>query len=273
MAENTIIVKDFLMKETIDLLDRKVVVAPRANRAFEGQLKQQGDTVTVQTFPRIALTTGGTAGDDISATNFTITAENFKVEQVAQALVPVKDWEEVRSNLNLQSEVSAQLAYSLAQLYDTHVVTVALAGAGNTVSTAAITKSNIYAEISKMRVELSKDDAMEDAALFVNPDVTSLIRQAAEFDGYREGLSVREQPSFVGRLAGFSVYESNVSTLGSYMLAFDKKAVHFAEQMMKMDIRKEPKGFRTNIMLESLYQAKVFPVNANRICKHVYTLG
>lgn len=273
MAENTIIVKDFLMKETIDLLDRKVVVAPRANRAFEGQLKMQGDTVTVQTFPRIALVTGGTAGDDINATNFAITAENFKVEQVAQIRVPVKDREEVRSNLNLQSEVAKQFAYSLAQEYDEHVTTVALAGAGNSVSTAAITKSNIYAEISKMRVLLSKDDAMGDAALFVNPDVTSLIRQAPEFDGYREGLSIRENPSFVGRLAGFSVYETNVSTLGSYMLAFDRNSVHFAEQMMKLDVRKEAKGFRTNVLLEALYQAKVFPVNANKICKHVYTLG
>ena len=273
MSTNTIIVKDFLMKETIDLLDRKVVVAPRANRQFEGQLKKQGDTVTVQTFPRIALTTGVTAGADITINDWTIGSENLKVDMVGQAGVDVKDREEVRSNLNLLSEISNQFAYSLAKEYDEHIVTVALAGAGNVVSTAAITKSNIYAEISKMRVLLSKDDAMEDAALFVNPDVTSLIRQAPEFDAYREGLSVREEPSFVGRLAGFRVYETNVSTLGSYMLAFDKKAVHFVEQMMKLDVRKEPKGFRTNVIMESLYQAKVFANNANRICKHIYTLG
>lgn len=273
MAENTIIVKDFLVKETIDLLDRKVVVAPRANRQFEGQLKQQGDTVTAQTFPRIAITTGGTAGDDIAATNFAITAENFKVEGVGQVLVPVKDWEALRSKLNLQSEVAKQLAYSLAKLYDEHIVTVAVAGAGNEVSTAALTKSNIYAEINKMRVLLSKDDAMDEAALFVNADITSLIRQAPEFDSFVEGMYVRENGSFVGKIAGFLVYESNVATLGSYMLAFDKKAVHFVEQMMKMGISEEAKAFRNNIKLETLYQAKVFTNNANRVCKHVYTLG
>jgi hypothetical protein len=37
-----------------------------------------------------------------------------------------------------------------------------------------------------MRVLLSKDDAMEDAALFVNADITSLVRQSPLFDGYRE---------------------------------------------------------------------------------------
>lgn len=273
MAENTIIVKDFLMKETIDLLDRKMVVAPRANRQFEGQLKKQGDTVTVQTFPRIALTTGGTAGDDITATNFTITAENLKVEQVAQAKVPVKDREEVRSNLDLQQEVSKQLAYSLAKLYDEHICTVALAGAGNSVSTAALSKSNIYAEINAMRVLLSADDAFDEAALFVSPAVTSLIRQAPERDGFREGMYVRENGSYVGTWAGFRIFETNCDSLGLYMLAFDKKAVHFVEQMMKMDVRKEPAGFRNNILIESLYQSKVFTNNANRICKHVYTLA
>lgn len=273
MAENTIIVKDFLVKETIDLLDRKVVVAPRANRQFEGQLKKEGDTVTVQTFPRIALTTGGTAWDDITATNFTITAENLKVEQVGQILVPIKDREEVRSNLSLQSEVANQFAYSLSKEYDEHICRVAIAWAGNEVSTAALTKDNIYAEINKMRVELSKDDAMDDAALFVNADVTSLIRQAPLFESTKEGISVSENPSFVGRIAWFKIFETNVETLGAYMLAFDKKAVHFVEQMMKMDVRKEPKGFRTNLLLETLYQAKVFTNNANRICKHVYTLG
>lgn len=273
MAENTIIVKDFLVKETIDLLDRKVVVAPRANRQFEGQLKKQGDTVTVQTFPRIALTTGGTAGDDITATNFAVTAENLKVEGVGQALVPIKDREEIRSNLNLQMEVSKQLAYSLAKLYDEDICRVALAGAGNEVSTAAISKTNIYAEINKMRVLLSADDAMDEAALFVGPAVTSLIRQAPEWDGFREGAMVRENGSYVGTWAGFRIFETNNDSLGLYMLAFDKKAVHFVEQMMKMDIREEAKGFRNNILLETLYQSKVFTTNANRICKHVYTLA
>jgi hypothetical protein len=87
-----------------------------------------------------------------------------------------------------------------------------------------------------------------------------------------QGLTVREQPSFVGTIAGFKIYETNCATLGLYMLAFDKKAVHFAEQMMKFDIREEAKGFRNNLLMETLYQAKVFTNNANRICKHVYTL-
>lgn len=114
---------------------------------------------------------------------------------------------------------------------------------------------------------------MDEAALFVSPAISSLIRQAPEWDGFREGAMVRENGSYVGTRAGFRIFETNCSTLGLNMLAFDKNAVHFVEQMMKMDFREEPKGFRTNMVLETLYQSKVFATNANRICTHVYTLA
>lgn len=273
MAENTIIVKDFLVKETIDFLDRKYIVTPRANRAFQGQLKKQGDTVAVKTFPRIALTTGGTAGDDINATTFAVTSENLKVEQVGQARVKVKDWEELRSDIELQSRVAQELAYDLAKKYDGHIVKVALAGAGNSVNTAALTKSNIYAEINKMRVKLSEDDAMDEAALFMSPAVISLCRQAPERDGFVEGAMVRENGSYAATRAGFRIFETNNEELGLYMLAMDKNSVHFVEQMMDMKITDEPHAFAKNVLLETLFQAKVFTTNANRICKHVYTLG
>ena len=268
---NTIILKDFLVKETIDLLDRNMVVAPRGNRQFEGQLKQQGDTVTVQTFPRITITTGGTAGDDISATDWAITAENLQVVGVAQANAVVKDVEALKSNLNLQQEVAKGLAYSLSKIYDNDIMQKAIAGAGNAVATIALSATNIYAEIEKMRVLLSADDAMDDAALFLTPAAASFLRQSSMRDGFKEGSDVRKERTYVGKVSGFSVFETTNDAMAGFMVAFDRNAVHFVEQMMKMDFRKEPKGFRTNIILEALYQSKVFTNNANRICKHAYT--
>lgn len=169
MAENTIIVKAMLMKETVRLLDKKLVIAQRANRAFEGELKKQGDTVSVQTFPNIAFATGGTAGDDITASNFTITSEDLVVDQVAQVNVVIKDWEELRSNLDLQSKVANRLAYALADLYDLYVANKAILGAQTAIATVALSASNVYAEIEKMRVALSALNAFQDAALFVLP--------------------------------------------------------------------------------------------------------
>jgi hypothetical protein len=166
---NTIVLKDMLMKETNKLLDKELTMVQFCNRAYTGELKKQGDTVTVQTFPRITITTGGTAGNDITSQNFIITGEDLVINQVAQANAEIKDVEELRSNLDLQSEVAAQLAYQLGVVYETFVMYKALAST-NIVPSVALTKSNVFATIEALAVKLSEADVPStDRVLFVTP--------------------------------------------------------------------------------------------------------
>jgi hypothetical protein len=48
---NTIILADLLMKEVVRNLDKSASIFPIANQAFTGDLRQQGNTVVVQTLP------------------------------------------------------------------------------------------------------------------------------------------------------------------------------------------------------------------------------
>jgi len=183
---NTIVLKDLLMKETIAYLDKSLVVAKHANRAYTGDLKQKGNTVSVQIFPRLTLQTGGTAGADITSQYFVITSEDLVINQIAQANYEITDLEVIQSNLDLRSEVARELAYQLAVTYDSFVSALAIAGAGNEVTTVALTKSNVYGEVEKMRVLLGDDNVTDNLALFVSPQVASFIRQSPEWDGFRE---------------------------------------------------------------------------------------
>lgn len=266
---NTIILKDMLMKETIKLLDKELVQVQFCNRAFTGELKKQGDTVTVQTFPRLTVTTGGTAGNDITSQNFIITGEDLKIDQVAQANVEIKDVEELRSNLDLQSEVARELAYQLAVAYETFVMYKALATT-NIVPTVALTKSNIFASIEAMGVKLDNNNVPSyDRVLFVNPADASLIRQAPEWDGFREGADARIK-GYVGEWANFKIYK--ITTLpANHMYAMQKNAINFVEQMNNMDIRKPYNAFRYNMILEALYGGTVFTENAKKIVKFAHT--
>ena len=91
---NTIIKVPLLEDEVIRLLDRKTKVLPWANRQHEGALRQQGDTVTVQTFPNIAWSESSDttlAGGAISETNFAITSENLVIDGIKQVNVPITD--------------------------------------------------------------------------------------------------------------------------------------------------------------------------------------
>lgn len=268
---NTIVLKDLLMKETIKLLDDKLVITQFANRAFTGELKKQGDTVTVQTFPNLVMNDVATAGENIASQYFVIKDEDLVINKVGNANYEIKDIEEIQSNLDLQSNVADRLAYQLARKYDTFVGDLAIDGAANEVATAALTKANVFAEIEKMRVKLEEDNAGDDSALFVRPDVASLIRQAPERDGFREGAEARIK-AYVGTWSDFKIYQSNNVPAG-FMFVMDRNSVNFVEQFNGMKITEANEAFRYNMLLEVVYGGKVFDENAKRICKHPYTIA
>lgn len=268
---NTTILVDLLQKETIRLLDEKLVVTPRANRDYEGQLQQQGDTVRVQTFPNVTYSSGTTAGADITESSFTVTSETLQADKLAQLNIPVADIEQIQANIDLFSKLADRIAFAMAKVYEQFVIYTAVAGAGTTLySTGAVTisKSNIHQYIEEMRVALSENNFMDDAALFVTPNVASLIRQSSLFDGFREGLDVRRN-GFVGRMSGFQIFESNLIPANK-MLALGRNCVHFVEQMGKTDFRLAPNGFRTQVISEIIYGWKVFTENAKGIATLLY---
>jgi len=269
---NTVILVDLLMKETIRLLDEKLVVTPRANRTYEGAIKQQGDTVRVQTFPNVTYSSGTTAGANITESSFTVTSETLVIDKLAQLNIPVADLTQIVSNLDLMSKLADRIAFAMAKVFEQFVIATAVAGAGSKLhngSAVTISKSNIHQYIEEMKVALEEKNAGEgDVALFVTPNVASLLRQSALFDGFREGLDVREN-GFVGRMSGFKIYKSNLIP-ADLMVAMDRNSVHFAEQMTKMDIRLAPTGFRSHVISELVYGAKVFAENAKRIASLKY---
>lgn len=268
---NTVILVDLLQKETIRLLDEKLVVTPRANRAYEWQLKQQGDTVRVQTFPNVTYSSGTTAWADITESSFTVTSETLTADKLAQLKIPVADITEIVSNLDLMSKLADRIAFAMAKVYEQFVISLVVAWAWTKLYSGwavTISKSNIYQYVEEMRVALSDNNAFDQAALFVTPNVASLIRQSALFDWFREGLDTRKN-GLVGRMSGFEIYESTLIPADK-MIAFDRNSVNFVEQMGKTDIRQSPDGFRSNVLSELIYGWKIFTENAKRAVTLLY---
>ena len=209
---NTIVVSDLLQKETIRHLDKRLIVNRWANRKYEGALKQQGDTVRVQTFPDIEINVGGTAGDDITESDFAITSETLTIDKVAQVNVKLPDIQNVQSNLDLPMEVAKRVAYSKADLFDKYTTSfINDANSSNKLnlgSPATLTKTNIIEQIEDIKVALLNQNAFDNAGLFVNPETASLIRQSDLYSGFDKGLQYRSGIE-VMRVAGFTVFETN----------------------------------------------------------------
>jgi len=273
-GNNTVIKVDTLIKECIRLLRPMHIVINWANTKYEGAIRQQGDTVRVKTFPRISFTSGTTAGADITASTYAVTSETMTADQIDQVRIEIADLQKIISDIDDMSMLAKEIAFSMNEIYERFVIGLATAGAltANKLYTGGavtLTKANVYGYIEEMRVRLEEVNAGENTALFLTPNVASLVRQSPLFDAFKEGLDVRKT-WFIGRIAGFEVYKSNYIP-ATLMVAIDKDSVHFAEQMTGMKVTDAPNGFRKNILAEIVFGWKVFTENSKRICTLLYT--
>lgn len=269
---NTIIKENLLAKEVTKLLDKKFVVMPWANKKYENEIKQQGDTISIETFPNIAWSSGTTAGATISATAFTITKDQLVINQLATFRADVTNVEAIQSNLNLREEIAGRMAYWQAEVLEKYLIKTAVewAHASNVLGSLAVslTTATVYGAIDSIRVALSRQNAFEQAGLFVDPVISSLLRQSTNFDGFREGLDVRME-WYIGKMSGFQIFETN--NLGyKQILAFDRNAVHFAAQWTGFKVTNDPTAFVDHILGEMAYDAKVCTENKKRIAIYAY---
>ena len=216
---NTTIVKDLLQRDTIKLLDQMIVISAVANTKYEGELKRQGDTVSVQTFPNIDFTYGGTAGDDITASDWAITSEDLTVTEVFQTNQAVKDLEEIQSNLDLVGKIANRIAYAKALTYDRYVANLAVTGAATanrivpgapvTLNNTAADADNVITRLTQMATKLKEQNVdVGGAYLFINPATEALVINSNLYTAFDRGLQYRERGA-VGMVAGLRTYRTN----------------------------------------------------------------
>jgi hypothetical protein len=196
----------------------------------------------------------------------------MQADKLAQLNIPVADIEQIQANIDLFSKLANRIAFAMAKVYEQFCIATAIAGGHTHLHSGGavgLNKANIHQYIEEMRVTLSDHNFMDDAALFVTPSVASLIRQSSLFDGFREGLDVR-QNGWVGRMSGFQIFESNLIP-STKMLAMGRNCLHFVEQMGKTDFRDAPNGFRTQVISELVYGGKVFTELSKGICDLLYS--
>lgn len=270
---NTIVTSDLLQKEVIRILKAQHVVVNWANTKYEWELKKQGDTVRVQTFPRISFSSWTTAWADITASTYAVTSETLTADKIDQVRIEIADLQKIVSNLDDMSLLAQEIAYSMNEIFEKFVIGLAVAWAltANKLYegwAVTIDKSNIYSYVDQMAVRLQEVNAWVNTALFVTPNVASLIRQSPLFDWFREWMDVRKT-WMVWRMSTFEIYRSNYIPADK-MLAMDKDSVHFVNQMTGMKTTDAEKGFRTNLLSEIIYWGKVFSENSKRICTLKY---
>ncbi len=256
-------------------LEKAHVATNLVNRNYEGEISNHGDTVHINTIGAITVKSY-TKNTDIDAPEtLTTTDQTLVIDQAKYFNFQVDDVDKVQAAGELVDTAMGRAAYALADVSDAYLFGVIAAGAaaGNTIGSAAapvaLTASNVYENIVKLKTKLDKANVPNTGrTIVVPPDVHSLLLLD---DRFAKSTATAGQEALinglVGRIAGFDVYMSNNVKTGTgtdtgktpyfEITAQITGATTYAEQIIKTEAYRMESRFADAVKGLHVYGAKV----------------
>lgn len=254
----------------LNALDKSHVFANVVNRDYEGEIKKMGDTVHINTIGAVAIGTY-TKNTDFESGPETLatTDQTLMINQAKYFNFQVDDIAAAQAAGDIMDKAMTRAAYGLADASDKYIAGI-LAGAAdesNTVSTTvALTSSNVYENVVKMRTILDKANVPTAGRwLVIPPEMYALILLDDRF--VKTGGEMAEgilRTGLVAQAAGFDIYLSNNcvsdksdSTDTYTIVGGVDSAATYAEQIVSTEAYRPEKRFADAVKGLHVYGAKV----------------
>ncbi len=255
----------------LNALDKSHVFANVVNRDYEGEIKKMGDTVHINTIGAVTIGTY-TQNTDFSSGPETLatTDQTLTIDQAKYFNFQVDDIDAAQAAGDIMDKAMTRAAYGLADASDKYIAGI-LAGAAdatNTVSTSAValTSSNVYENVVKMRTILDKANVPTAGRwLVIPPEMYALILLDDRF--VKTGGEMAEgilRTGLVAQAAGFDIYLSNncvsvnSNSTDTYTIVGGvDSAATYAEQIVSTEAYRPEKRFADAVKGLHVYGAKV----------------
>ncbi len=265
-------------------LDRINVMLGLVNRNYEGEIQNLGDTVQVRTLGNVTMGTY-TKGQTITYQDLIPTKEPMVIADAKYFAFNVDDVDVAQNDLSALQLYAQRAAVTLNQTVEDKLLSFyASAHADNRITGAtdaalSLTSANIYGYIVDARTRLGKKNVPPTGRwMVVDPDTVALLLKSTEFvkatdlgdrvqrEGSLDGAAPR--PGFIGRIAGFDVYESNavpVVTGVKYIQFGDNQAISYAAQIRQVETLRLETTFANAVRGLLLHDGKVFTEASKRL--------
>jgi hypothetical protein len=271
-------------KRIIQKLDKINVMLALVNRDYEGEIQGVGDTVWVRTPGNVTLSTY-TKGLAISYQDLTPTKESMVINTAKYFAFNVDDWDKAQNDLSALDIYAQRAAVALNDEVEAELLSnYTAAAAANQITNGglgiALTKSNIYQYMVEARTRLTKQNVPTHGRwMVVDPDTAALLLQAPEFvkatdlndrvivEGNLAG-SRELPPGFLGRCAGFDIFESvnvPVASTDTFIPFGTRKAVSYAAQIREIEVLRLQTTFAWAVRGLLLHDSKVFAEYAKQL--------
>lgn len=249
-------------------LDKAHIAANLVNRDYEGQIKQQGDTVHINSIGPVTVD-DYTRNTDINDPEvLTTTEQTLVIDQAKYFNFQVDDVDAAQSAGDLMDAAMVRAAYALNDVSDAYLLSTIASGAasGNIIGASAavsLTASNVYENIVALRTKLDKANVpVSGRFVVVPPEVYALLLLDDRFVKASDGATANAAllNGEVGRVAGFTVYMSNNTPYASETWSIPagvKAATTYAEQIVSTEAYRLEKRFADAVKGLHVYGAKV----------------
>jgi hypothetical protein len=152
----------------------------------------------------------------ITASDRTITKSDLVINKLHNYREKFSDLEEIQTLYSIKGNRIRDLVNGIDTAVETSIITMLdaffAATAAQTTTIASMSVSTVAKDIMGLRTMLSKKEVpMEDRILVVSPEVSALIAQAGILAGTEVAADAAVE-GWLGKFAGFSIYESNLIT-------------------------------------------------------------
>ena len=262
------------------MLEKKCVMMQCVNRNWEGEIKQQGDTVKILTPAEVSVSTLTT--DNIVYSALEPTSQNLKIDQKKFFAFKIDDVAKAQTSVDIMEAhlVNAKKAIEEVQdsyLLSKHADVVEANTVGSEASPIELSKSTIYEHFVDLAKALKNSDAVYPGVrpwVVINPEIESYLLQSNEFISAYNVADTTLREGSIGRIAGMDVLVStNLTSVSNkyYVLAGTNDAITFASQLAKIESIRDKDSFSDLVRGLYLYGAKT--VQPKALAKMIVSAG
>lgn len=262
------------------MLEKNCVMLQCVNRNWEGEIKNQGDTVKIITPADVTVST--LTSDSIEYNALTPSSQDLVIDQKKFFAFKIDDVAQVQANADIMEAHLASAKRAIEEVQDSyllgmHTNVTAANTVGSEDSPIALDKNTIYEYFVNLSLALKNSDAVHTGVkpwVVINPNIEAYLLQSPEFISAYNVADETLREGSIGRIAGMDVLVStNLSDIDGkyYVLAGTNDAITFASQLAKIETLRDKDSFSDLVRGLYLYGAKT--VQPKALAKMIVASG
>ena len=259
-----------LQREYDRWLTRAYKVIPFANRKYQWDIKDIGDTVIIPTIQIWDWQESNDPNRTIPAGNLTIANLKLKVEKYYDMRLTISDkdisllWKDIWTT----QEIVRQMREKAQRLEEDHFVKKLLEVTNKVTTPIVLSSANIFSEIVRIQVDLDKKDVPDDnRKLFVSPLIAWILNDSKKLENFPDWYKAVSDGE-MWKIAWFTVVKTNAlsGTNEKKLIWYQGQAGAFVEKLNNVKVKEASDWNYWNIVWWLFFDAWVLGENQKKVC-------